>query len=135
MGQSTDAKVWFGFCWTTEDQEYYDNGLPSVVVEFMKRSDQSVEDEEDAVRAVEAILNVYGCRLIRHCCGDYTMHGLAVSDSALCASRGYPINLTDTGLITTGTVNPEWLTNLQQAAKAIGWPEKPPAWWLASYWD
>lgn len=137
MGQSTDAKIWFGLCW---DEEYYENGLPSVVIEHMRaiKRDPDEEDEpdEDAIeRAVDKLLKKLGCELVAHCYGDGSrMIGLAVSASYECASRGYPINLTTTGMITTGTVGADWVRKLTAAAEVIGWPWKPPAWWLASYW-
>lgn len=141
MGQSTDAKIWFGLCWTEEDEKYYENGLPSVVVEHMRATYPKPEDEEDEddecviESAVDKLLKPLGCELVHHCYGDgATMYGLAVKDSYQCASRGYPINLTTTGTITTSTVDAKWLDNLAAAAETIGWPMKPPSWWLASYW-
>lgn len=135
MGQSTDAKIWFGLCWGEDDQEYYENGLPEPVLAHLKAQDSDIEDEEDAERAIEKILTKFDCELVHHCyCDGADMVGLAISASYECASRGYPINLTTTGMITTGTVGDDWLKKLTAAAEAVGWPLKPPAWWLASHW-
>jgi hypothetical protein len=135
MVQSTDAKIWFGFCWDEKDQEYYENGLPNPVVAYMKSVDSDIEDTDDAERAVDKILEKFGCKLVRHCyCDGADMMGLAVTESCETASRGYPINLTTTGMITTGTVADAWISKLTLAAQAIGWPYKRPSWWLASYW-
>jgi len=132
MGQSTDAKIWFGLCW---DEKYYENGLPHCVIAHMKAFDPDIEDEGDAERAVDKILEEFGCEIVRHCyCDGADMVGLAVTESCETAARGYPINLTTTGLITTGTVGDAWMSKLTLASQAIGWPWKPPAWWLASYW-
>ena len=135
MGQSTDAKIWFGFCWDEKDQEYYENGLPECVLAHLKAQDSDIEDEEDAERAIEKILKKFDCELVHHCyCDGADMVGLAISASSECAYRGDPINLTTKGLITTGTIGEDWMGKLTLAAHAIGWPWKPPAWWLASYW-
>jgi len=134
MGESTDAKIWFGFCWGEDDQEYYENGLPECVLAYMKARSSDIEDEEDAECAIEKILTKFDCELVRHCDSDgYDMVGLAISASSEWAARGYPSNLTTTGLITTGTIGEDWMGKLTLAAQAIGWPWKPPAWWLASY--
>jgi len=140
MGQSTDANIWFGLCWTEKDEKYYENGLPTVVQEYMRAKIRNPDDEdepdEDAIEsAVHDLLKPLDCALVSHCYGDGSrMIGLAVSASYECASRGYPINLTTTGMITTGTVGADWVRKLTAAAEVIGWPWKPPAWWLASYW-
>jgi hypothetical protein len=135
MGQSTDAKIWFGLCWTEADEEFYENGIPAPVLAHMKAQDPDIEDEGDAERAVDKLLAPFGCELVRHCYYDGAdMVGLAITESCEIASRGYPVNLTDTGVITTGTIGDEWMSKLTLAAQAIGWPWRPPAWWLASYW-
>lgn len=138
MGQSTDALLWFGLCWTEKDEKYYENGLPSVVQEHMrtkmrKPDDEDELDEDTIESAVDKLLKPLGCELVSHCYGDGSrMIGLAVSASYECASRGYPIDLTGKPHMTGWP--PEWREKLERAAEAIGWPLKPPSWWLASYW-
>lgn len=140
MGQSTDAKVWFGLAWTEHDDPAYEDGLPEPVITHLKLKEldangDECQSKEDGEAVVEKILEAHGCELVRHCYVDGAeMLGLAISDSYICAWRGYPKNLSITGPITTGTVSAEWLDHLKQAAAAVGWPWVPPAWWLASYW-
>lgn len=137
MGQSTDAKLWFGLCWTEDDDKYYENGLPSVVVKHMHAAYPRPEDDEDDESfiedAVEKLLEPLGCQLVYHCyCDGATMFGLAVTDSYVCASRGYPIDITGKAHMPGWPL--DWREKLTAAAEAIGWPMKPPGWWLASYW-
>ena len=133
MGQSTDAKLWFGLCWTEDDEKYYENGIPNVVVDYMKTKDVDIEDSDDAEWAIDKLLEPLGCKLVYHCYGDGgTMYGLAVTESYVCASRGYPVDITGKPHMTGWP--PEWSEQLCKAAEAIGWPMKPPSWWLASYW-
>lgn len=132
MAQSTDAKLWFGFCWTDKDEEYYEDGLPSVVIEHIKKNNPALE-EIDVTEFVEKLLEPLGCLLVRHgYCDGGEMFGLAVSASYIRASRGYPIDIT--GKPHMPGWPPEWRDQLVAAAEAIGWPLKPPAWWLASDW-
>lgn len=136
MGQSTDAKIWFGLCWGDDDRtKFYKNGLPDPVLAHMTVKDTGIKDAGDAEYVIAKILKAFDCVLVRHCyCDGLDMVGLAISASYVCASRGNPINLTTTGMITTSTIGPDWVRKLTTAAEVIGWPWKPPAWWLASYW-
>jgi hypothetical protein len=134
MGQSTDAKIWFGLCWTEADEEFYENGIPAPVLAHMKAQDPDIEEDGDIENAIDKILVKFGCEFVRHCyCDGAAMVGLAITESCEIASRGYPVNLSNVSKI-TATMPEDWSDKLYQAADAIGWPWRPPAWWLASYW-
>lgn len=149
MGQSTDAILWFGACWTENDEKYYESGLPMPVQAFM-RSQHGLENNEDddddgstefhdkMVSLVEKLIAPFGCKLVSHCHGDSTMYGLAIKESVKTVSRGYPERVALDVLYESSLYKPlesnDYGTRVHHACAAVGWPLELASWWLASYW-
>ena len=145
MGQSTDGLLWFGLCWTEEDEKYYESGLPEVVTKFLKENVVAKLDEEareafdedsdgDAFEELaDKLLGEHGCSLVRHCMSDYTMFGIKLNGASARAWRGSPKSLDLAEMQKHNTAVS--VERLRKACEAIGWPWKEPQWWLASHWS
>jgi hypothetical protein len=84
------------------------------------------ESDSYAVRSETA--KSAGVAIVLHCSYEYAMYGLAVSDSELRASRGYPVEIPE--LI----IKPEWEVAFWIAMETFGWQSLglKPTWILTS---
>lgn len=149
MSESTDAKLWFGVCWTDNDEKYYESGLPKPVQAFLQAQYglESNEDEDDdggvvfqdkMVALVEKLIKPFEVELIRHCHGDSIMYALGIQESEQRARRGKPLPLDLGSLTRAAEYRPlaadDYGNRIHHACIAVGWPIAAPTWWLASYW-
>lgn len=162
MGQSTDAILFYGYCWDEERRSLFDDkggqiewvdviaeqrGLVNPWNDYKERTDLPYKEQRaltdkwaddhrkelDAYYASKrAIREEFGCEVDHHCSGDYPMPFVCVNDSKVHASRGTPEGVV--GL----DVDPEWDALLEKFMSELG-ISKPegqerPGWWLVSYW-
>jgi hypothetical protein len=137
MGQSTDAILFFGFCWTEEtdspwniDKDYYDH------------DDQDNGEWEQRFARLKGLKNPNGGAAQRklaatstvevgtHCSGECAMPFVAAKASKTRAYRGCPRE------ITSLEVKPEWEAELRAFCALMGIPVGylMPTWWLVSDW-
>lgn len=132
MGTSTDAHLWWGY----NDESGQEDGIPEYVIEHLKahpidhpKFEFNPDDPSELENVLYYVLQDYGVELVGHCSGEYRMYGLAVSASHVYAHRGYPKQ------VSTPDPTEEWKATFKRAAELLGWPtDKPPGWWMASYW-
>lgn len=158
MGVSTDAILIWGLCdndenrWVNLGREYDD---PDYVEATDDDDDEDTDDEEDweevyAVRmglerppkpygehkdkyppfwdARNKLVKDSGCQIDNHCSDGCLMPFVAVSDSVVSASRGYPVE------VKSLEVKPEWEAKLRRFCEVMGIKWAEPKWWLVSWW-
>ncbi len=161
MGVSTDAILFYGYCWSEEgveltpkDKEWEEAVLRSRGVvnpwdayppeneRLPYPQNRTAADAWSAEHraeldawydAKEAVRTEFGCEIGRHCSGEYSMPFVCVSASEHRARRGYPIQ------VDALTVGDGWDEQLAKFMAAVG-ISKPdgqdgPRWWLVSYWS
>ena len=151
MGVSTDAILFWGLCdndenhWVNLGREYDDP-------DYVEATDDSEEDWEEVYAArmgLEAPPGPYGehkdkyppfwtardklvedsgCRIDYHCSDRCPMPFVAVSESVVIASRGYPVEMKSL------KVKPEWEAKLRRFCEVMGIKWSEPKWWLVSWW-
>ena len=67
-----------------------------------------------------------GVEFVLHCSYDYSMWGIAVSESLSNASRGEPKEIKSTD------IKPEWANRLKSFCESVGIGYEEPKWWLTS---
>lgn len=157
MSTSTDAILFFGYQWeygvppfcSEDGDEIIDpndwetywaaaHGINPPKEEYPSdRTDQS--PAAGTIRAVyaeywdkkRALAEVAKCRIDTHCCCEEPMPYLAIKESRIVASRGFPEEVTPGRIIAPK----EWHDQLRQFAEKINLKlEGEPKWWLVSYW-
>lgn len=152
MGQSTDAILFYGYCWDDENRYPWDDGeeedweerlaerlgAPSQPeAEYPSDKDKTPEAEAlrkafsvvwDARRQKRDSLNV---AMSSHCSGECPIPFIHVKDGILTANRGYPKT------VSALDVKPEWDAQLADFCHLMGItpPQESPRWWLVSYWN
>jgi hypothetical protein len=158
MGQSTDAMVFYGYCWPDEDTEF-DTDLDEVVKAILASrghadpwdahyvgpkpfdaykawaATQEGAAEVESYRALKAAVEQeLGVDWGSHCSGECSMPYLFIRDTEITANRGYPKPL-DPGSF---TVDPSWKGKLDAFLESQGIEppegENQPGWWTASWW-
>ena len=151
MGVSTDAILFFGYCWDEEGEPFADliekekeaSGLEDdydlddfILLKYGFREPPEKEYGADPSKKEEwaayfkdkhEFLGKIGIEIIRHCHCDVTMYGIASSKYE--ASRGNPESVEH---LFTGNRD-----ELDEFCKKLGVeiPEGGPKWWLVSYAD
>lgn len=155
MGVSTDAILFWGYCWTEEMAKPWDpegedaseedaegrytrmRGEAAPSETYPKDADKSPEAER--VRAAfsehwarqRGMVKEAGVTVGRHCSDSCSMPYVAVAASEVEASRGNP------EAVSTLAVGPDWRERLDAYCSFMGItpPEgQAPQWWLVSYW-
>jgi hypothetical protein len=156
MGQSTDAILFYGYCWDEEEVEIWEDGqknedgededaeeryarmsgVERPTAEYPERDDSSVSAE--GVRAAfsaywdkkRAINKAVGVEVGHHCSGEYPIPFVAVTGSLLRATRGYPEK------VTSLSVGDDWDAKLGAYCALMGIKpsQEKPGWWLVSMW-
>lgn len=152
MGQSTDAYLFYGYCWQDEYNDF-DTDMDGVVKKILTQrgmtdpweahyvGEQPYENykawaatpEGSAeVEAEKQVKSELGVEWDSRCSGDYPIPFLHISGTRTRASRG------TAKPITSVDVDPAWKGKLDAflASQQIEAPEgeNQPGWWLASYW-
>lgn len=143
MSTSTDAILFYGFCWTDEGR------LP------WQKDDEDGDAEEDPddgewesrfarlggltgtwqdhgyYEHRKAIVETATCEVIRHCHADCAMYGVGANGSITRASRGNP------EAAPVHETSPEWDGQLRAycALMGIETRDQQPRWWLVSDWS
>lgn len=152
MGVSTDAILFYGYCWDEEwagllpsDEEGGDEAKwPKVILrrrgvanpwdsypsEESRAADRRAElDAWYAAKA--AVKEEYGCDIGRHCSGDCPMPFVSVG-KVYEARRGYPEE------VASLEVGADWGERLERFMADLGIArpdgQDAPRWWLVSYW-
>jgi hypothetical protein len=160
MGVSTDAIVFYGYCWDEEidllpeeaagEWEYVvlkNRGLKSPWDDYpseelaglpynerKRAKDQWYETNHVALTAWRdaqtAVARELACEVGRHCSDDCSMPYVCVNGSVFCAGRGCPQELA------LPPVGADWDEKLKKflAELDIERPQERPRWWLVSYW-
>jgi hypothetical protein len=159
MGVSTDAVIFFGYCWEEEqrliegDEEWptlillkrgeknpwgdYPKGLDDLpFAESRAAGDKWSKANRaalDAWRAKrDAVEKEFGVEVGQHCSDSCSMPYLEIVSAGFMARRGYPEELDVSKL----TEKPEWTAMLDRwlAELGIEKPQDRPRWWLVSWW-
>jgi hypothetical protein len=154
MGQSTDAILFYGYCWDEEGAELWPEGEEGEREEpdarlarlsgveapddaYPPDTDRSADAERtrkafskywDACREVDERC---GVEVDHHCSGDCPIPYVAVKASKTTANRGYPKTIM--GL----DVGCDWDKMLADYCGLMGItpPQEKPEWWLVSMWS
>lgn len=156
MGQSTDAILFWGYCWDEEMEKPWDpQGEDESEEDWEERYARLAGEPEpkaeypsdgDTSANAEAIRNAYskhwetkrklvkaaGISIYSHCSGTCPMPYIAVEESRLCASRGTPEKVGDL------SVGADWEQRLREFCHLMGItppPRQKPRWWLVSDWS
>jgi hypothetical protein len=149
MGQSTDAIVFYGYCWHGEDQDFTAD-MDEVAETILKQRGRTdpwsshpgghapewVADNSTAIDAwhdaKEAVKAGFGVDWGTHCSDGCPMPYLYIPETEITARRGYPEPLTSL------KVDLAWKPKLDAFLQAQGIEppegENQPGWWTASYW-
>ena len=163
MGQSTNAILFYGYCWDEEAQHAwelhpdYDRDL----AEEQKLDDEDAEEryvrlkrglnkpagEYDEklyggyLEAKHKLLEKLNVEHDTHCSGGCPMPYVAIKSSVVTAWRGHKIELQpDKMFASPHTLKPDgsghWATDLREYCELmqIPVPDEDPKWWLVSYW-
>lgn len=161
MGVSTNAILFYGYCWDEEirllpegEDEWVDvirvkRGIPDPWASFLEVGPQvsyedkmSIEKEWKAknraaldayYEAKKAIAKEYGCDIGSHCSDSCSIPYIAIASAGILAYRGYPKPISADDLKT----DPAWDGLLRKFCEDVGItpPEgQEPRWWLVSYW-
>jgi hypothetical protein len=159
MSFSSDAILFYGYCWSEEcdliERGEYSEWEEAIAVkrglvnpwdscpdfheirDYAKRRDAENawlakhESELDAWRAAtKAIAEEFGCCIRHHCAGEYPMPYIAIRASRICASRSNPEE------VKSLEVQPDWDAKLERFITELGIEKlhESPRWWLVSYY-
>jgi hypothetical protein len=161
MGTSTNAILFYGYCWD-EETELIEGGGEWVNVIAKQRGvtnpwDKYVEPDQklsyhereritkawrdanraelDAMYAAKrAIEKEYNCEIGYHCSGEYSMPYVAIAACGITAYRGYPKPISAADL----KVDAAWDEEIARFCRDVGITppkDQKPQWWLVSYWS
>lgn len=160
MGVSTDAVIFYGFCWSEPTELFPEEcegewqkavlakrGIVSPwekapqdawdclpYVERRKASDTWCKanraDLDTWYAQQEAVRQEFGVEVGYHCSGEYSIPYLYATGSRQRASRGYPEE------VKSLDVGVDWAARLERFLAELGLtrPHDVPRWWLVSYW-
>jgi hypothetical protein len=135
MGLSTDALLWWGYCWEdTEDlvpdDEDGDRGdWEATYAAKMGLQQGEGEDFGAWYERKSAAVKASGVVVDSHCSSEYPIPLIAISESKKRAWRGSPV------AVDSLAVDPSWPSKLAEFCRIMGItpPEgQEPRWWLAS---
>lgn len=151
MGQSTNAYLFYGYCWDEEDEpedvttdmddwaeesliarghtDPWDSHPGGSSPEWMAANNKATDDWYDLKKSLTAEA---GVEWDSHCSGDCPMYFLHIPESKTTAYRG------DMQPVTSLAVSDDWKAKLDAHLEAQGATppegENQPGWWLVSYW-
>lgn len=151
MGQSTDAILFYGYCWDEEslypwddeEEEEWEERLATRLGAPTEPSAAYPSDNDtspDAGVLRKAFSAVWDARrekrdsinvaMSSHCSGECSMPFIHVKDGFTKAWRGYPKEVPPL------TIKPEWDGQLDEFCRLMGItpPQDKPRWWLVSDW-
>lgn len=146
MEQSTNAILFYGYCWEEEMEYPWDDSEADEQdneTDWEERYaiakglgpyplDKSDKEKRAYWDAQKKLVEISGCVVGSHCHHDASMPYVAIKASEVEAHRGYPEGVNDNHL----TINAGWKTQLDTfcAVMGITTPQDKPRWWLVSYW-
>lgn len=132
MGQSTDAYLFYGFCWDDEE-ELFEDGDEWFDTLARKRGFVGEYVPYEITKEIQAEFDV---SMDTHCHSEYRMPLVYVKGTMLQAWRGTPKAVPGGYLVNPSTWM-GWDTKLRAFCDTLGItpPEgQEPQWWLVSYW-
>lgn len=133
MGMSTDALLWYGYCWSDEarlvpEDDDGDSDWEATYV-AKKGLTRGGEDFDIWHQKKKALLDAAGVLIDSHCSSDYPLPLIAISSTMFRAYRGHakPIPLL--------AVDSKWDGMLEEFCNVMGITPpvgQIPKWWLAS---
>jgi hypothetical protein len=142
MGVSTDAVLFYGYCWDEEGVDIFNGALADdtdwedVVLNRRGVANPWAGANRDLLDAwyvaQAAVREEFGVEVGTHCSGECPMPYLTPAGSARRSYRGHPQAIDPASL----TADPEWAAKLDRflAEFGIERPQPAPGWWLVSYW-
>lgn len=147
MGQSTDAILFYGYCWEEElenpwddpdkeiDEEDYEDWGDRYARLHGQEPWEAVHGEAKRRKwwaKRDKLIVACPCVVSAHCHHEYPMPFVAIKETVITASRGSPEQLPPTQL----NLKPQWRRQLDEFCKLmeIKPPQEEPRWWLVSYW-
>ena len=150
MGVSTEAILCWGLC-DSDENHWVNLGRDWEDPDNVEDTEGDLEDWEEvyAIRMGLEALEPYeehkdkyppfwdaknklvkdsGCQIDYHCSDRCPMPFVAVSESLVSASRGYPVE------VKSLEVKPEWEAKLRRFCEVMGIKWAEPKWCLVSYW-
>lgn len=160
MGQSTDAVIFYGYCWDDECDLFDDPEVewPEIIaierghknpwkffppeIEKLPYEQKEIASKQwcDENRQIidgwyaikKKIEKEFGVDIGSHCSGECSIPYVHIPESEITAHRGYPVELSNQSL----QVDASWDERLDAFMKAlkIERPHKVPGWRLVSWW-
>lgn len=162
MSVSTDAILFYGYCWNEEDLELVEgeweevilkkrgevnpwDSMPKDLEEYLPgetyagkraRGDAWIgkyrKEIDEWHEKKEKVRKEFGVDRCFHCSGGCSMPYIAVKEVGVTANRGYPEAI-DPSMF---AIQPEWKDKLDRFMKELGIekPQPEPQWWLVSWW-
>ena len=137
MGQSTDAILFYGYCWTDEGSppwrdEDEDEDEDDRYVRLAGFDEEWTSGDDGYFKRKAKVLAKATGKIVRHCSGDCTMYGVAVKGTVMRAWRGDPQEIDPAKM----NPKPEWAENLRVYCEHMGIDpgDQKPAWHLVSWW-
>lgn len=162
MSVSTNAVLFYGYCWDEEDLELVDgdweetvlkkrgvvnpwDAMPKELDEYLpgetisgKRAREEAwtnahrSEIDEWYAAKQKVREEFDVDISHHCSGECSMPYVAVKEVGVTASRGYPETIDPSMFV----VKSEWKEKLDRFMEEleIEKPQPEPKWWLVSYW-
>lgn len=126
MSQSTDAVLFWGYCWEDETSPYADESDDEADDRHARLSGLEGAEWKQRMEAREAA----GVEVGHHCSDACRMPFVSVTASKTTAWRGSP------KAIASLEVGADWREKLDAYCSLMGIkpPQDAPGWWLVSWW-
>jgi len=146
MGQSTDAILFYGYCFEEGAEllaEEFDGDWGEAYARKMglnRPAEPYPEKNGPGAEEIKAKYAAYweakrdlvaksGAKIGYHCSGDYPIPYVAICASEIRAHRGYERE------VASLAVQPEWQAMFDEFCRVMDiTPKGEPKWWLVSYW-
>ena len=140
MGESTDALLFYGYCWTEEapqpwesednDDEDDEDDWEDRYARARGLAEENMSDYAAYLRRRQKLTRASGCTVGSHCSRECPMPYVAAVASMVVSHRGHP------NKIKPLVVDPAWDGQLTAFCKTLGIQTNGlrPAWWLVSNW-
>jgi len=147
MSVSTNAILFYGYCWDDEAEHPWPDGEGEVLDEdeddnwedryarargcLPPDAEASAREHKKYETAKKKLVAASRCRVDTHCMTSCPMPYVAVEASVTISHRGYP------STVTSIDVDPTWDEALTEFCKTLGIKvgKKKPSWWLVSDWS
>ncbi len=126
MGTSTDAILFYGYCWDEEARSPWEIGKDEP-----SDDDEYWEDRYAQASGLNGPAEPSLCTVGHHCSGDAPMPYVAIRSSEIRSWRGH---MND---VKSLAVDPKWDATLAEFCRVldIDVSDMKPAWWLVSNWS